>query len=77
MGQTSKGRKGTSWSQTKRLFDQADENWSANSIQHGLSTGEGLIWAVRDAGIEHNAVDDKRLLIVESEFGKVLKVATR
>ena len=77
VGQTSKGRKGTSWSQTKRLFDQADENWSASCIQHGLSTGEGLIWAVRDAGTEHNAVDDKRLLIVESEFGKVLKVTTR
>lgn len=77
VGQTSKGRKGTSWSQTKRLFDQADENWSANRIQHGLSTGEGLIWAVRDGGIEHSAVDDKRLLIVESEFGKVLKVCTR
>ena len=77
VGQTSKGRKGTSWSQTKRLFDHVDENWSANRIQHGLSTGEGLIWAVRDAGIEHDAVDDKRLLIVESEFGKVLKVTTR
>jgi hypothetical protein len=77
VGQTSKGRKGTSWSQTKRLFDQADENWSANRIQHGLSTGEGLIWAVHDAGIEHNAVDDKRLLIVESEFAKVLKQTTR
>jgi hypothetical protein len=77
VGQTSKGRKGTSWSQTKRLFDQADENWSANRIQHGLSTGEGLISAVHDAGIEHNAVDDKRLLIVESEFAKVLKQTTR
>jgi hypothetical protein len=77
VGQTSRGRKGTSWSQTKRLFDAVDENWTANRIQHGLSTGEGLIWAVRDGGIEHSAVDDKRLLIVESEFGKVLKVCTR
>lgn len=25
--------------------------------------------------IEHSAVDDKRLLIVESEFGKVLRYA--
>lgn len=76
VGKTSKGRKGTSWSQTKRLFDHVDEDWSANRIQHGLSTGEGLIWAVRDAG-EHSSVDDKRLLIVESEFGKVLKQTTR
>ena len=76
VGKTSKGRKGTSWSQTKRLFDHVDENWSANRIQHGLSTGEGLIWAVRDAGSQHESVDDKRLLIVESEFGKVLKVTT-
>ena len=42
-----------------------------------MSTGEGLIWAVRDAGVDHDAVDDKRLLIVESEFGKVLKVIAR
>ena len=77
VGQTSKGRKGTSWSQAKRPFKSVDEDWTANRIQDGLSTGEGLIWAIRDARVEGDAVDDKRLLIVESEFAKVLKVATR
>jgi len=74
VGQTAKGRKGTSWGYIKRLFEQVDENWACDRIQDGLSTGEGLIWAVHDDG---NAVDDKRLLVMESEFGKVLKVIAR
>jgi len=77
VGATSKGRKGTSWSQTKRPFEQLDEVWTAERIQHGLSSGEGLIWAVRDAGGAHDAVDDKRLLVLESEFANVLRVMAR
>jgi uncharacterized protein DUF3987 len=39
----------------------------------GLASGEGLIWHVRD---DPNIVD-KRLLVVESEFARVLKVMSR
>jgi hypothetical protein len=74
VGQTAKGRKGTSWGYIKRLFEQVDENWACDRIEDGLSTGEGLIWAVHDDG---NAIDDKRLLVMESEFGKVLSVIAR
>jgi hypothetical protein len=77
VGATSKGRKGTSWGHVKRLFETVDELWTANSIQHGLSSGEGLIWAVRDSGSNDNAVDDKRLLVLESEFANVLRVMGR
>jgi hypothetical protein len=48
VGQTSKGRKGTSWGHVKRLFMLADEDWASTRIEGGLSSGEGLIWAVRD-----------------------------
>jgi hypothetical protein len=48
VGPTSKGRKGTSWSHVRRLFEMADEAWVQGHISHGLSSGEGLIWAVRD-----------------------------
>jgi hypothetical protein len=48
VGKTSKARKGTSWGHTKRLLNGAEEQWVAERIQTGLSSGEGLIWAVRD-----------------------------
>lgn len=47
VGDTSKARKGTSWDYIRNIFETIDENWKWN-IQTGLSSGEGLIWAVRD-----------------------------
>lgn len=48
VGATSKGRKGTSWGQVRRLFERIDEQWAAKCTGGGLSSGEGLIWSVRD-----------------------------
>ena len=48
VGQSSKGRKGTSWSQIGRICERVDEDWRNNRVAGGLSSGEGLIWAVRD-----------------------------
>jgi hypothetical protein len=48
VGRSSKGRKGTSWGRIGRLFREADEPWADERVQSGLSSGEGLIWAVRD-----------------------------
>jgi hypothetical protein len=42
---SAKGRKGTSWSHVKNCFAAIDATWS---IVSGLSSGEGLIWHVRD-----------------------------
>jgi hypothetical protein len=47
-GKTGKGRKGTSWGRINRLLNAAEEEWATDRIQTGLSSGEGLIWAVRD-----------------------------
>ena len=47
MGRTSKGRKGSSWGRVCRLMDAVDAEWAAERVQSGLSSGEGLIWAVR------------------------------
>jgi hypothetical protein len=95
VGDTAAGRKGTSLSQTRRPFEIADENWAKNCYTNGLSSGEGLIWAVRDpierkdpikeSGkvtryepvIADHGVEDKRLLVVETEFSSTLKVADR
>lgn len=56
VGSTSKGRKGISWGQAARVFGTVDPDWLNNHVVGGLSSGEGLIWAVRDAIYRHEAV---------------------
>ena len=48
VGESSRGRKGTSWGRTLSLFGDADPAWKQGCITTGLSSGEGLIWSVRD-----------------------------
>lgn len=48
VGKTSKARKGTSWGHIRSRFQLVDPSWVNDRIQSGLSSGEGLIWAVRD-----------------------------
>jgi hypothetical protein len=48
VGRSSKGRKGSSWSRSLGLVGEADPIWAGNCVASGLSSGEGLIWAIRD-----------------------------
>ena len=48
VGSTSKGRKGTSLAQVMRLIDGLDDGWKKDCIKTGCSSGEGLLYAVRD-----------------------------
>jgi hypothetical protein len=48
LGVTSKGRKGTAWAHIRRLFETLDPTWVTDRVQTGLSSGEGLVWCVRD-----------------------------
>src|SRR5262249_33916982 len=57
-GQTSKGRKGTAWQHVLRLFESVDKQWT-ELIANGLSSGEGLIWAVRDPVEESQPIKEK------------------
>jgi len=86
VGPTSSGRKGTSWSWIEALFAGVDPTWSDLCVQSGLSSGEGLIAAVRDAVrrvendqeiLVQDGAKDKRLLVIEEEFGATLRVAQR
>ena len=45
----------------------------ANRTLTGLSSGEGLIWAIRDLTTDDPGITDRRLLVVEPEFASVLK----
>jgi hypothetical protein len=93
VGETSKGRKGSSTGRVQDLFYRVDPEWVDNHIQPGgLSSGEGLIYAVRDPieklirdkqtkeyvkEIIDDGVNDKRFMVVESEFAGTLKVMGR
>ncbi len=70
LGQTSKARKGMSWSLVKHVLSRAEPRWAKDHIKSGLASGEGLIAALKDGG-------DKRLLIYEPEFSRVLKATDR
>src|SRR5580704_1530734 len=48
VGSSSSGRKGTSWSQVRRVFEMTDPKWSSRLVA-GLSSGEGLIAEIRDS----------------------------
>src|SRR5262245_30260113 len=48
-GATSKGRKGTALGRIRQLMAVADADWERDNIQTGLSSGEGVIFHVRDA----------------------------
>jgi hypothetical protein len=48
VGESSKGRKGTSRGRVLQVMNFADEDWCKKCIAGGLSSGEGLIWCVRD-----------------------------
>jgi hypothetical protein len=83
VGPTGTGRKGSSWDYVRRLTEIADPVWEQNRTVSGLSSGEGLINAVRDAREDPNAknpdpgVTDKRVLAIQTEFAETLKVMSR
>ena len=86
VGPSAKARKGSSWDHVQRIFSQVDPDWAQRRIVSGLSSGEGLIWSVRDPDTTARARDrttdeendqDKRLLVLEAEFASVLKMVAR
>jgi hypothetical protein len=48
IGKTSGGRKGTSLGYPRKLFETVEPAWALGRVKSGLSSGEGLKWAVRD-----------------------------
>jgi hypothetical protein len=82
VGDTSRGRKGDAKNAAMRPIEEADPDW-AQRVSSGLSSGEGLIYHVRDAiskrdpkgeiALVDEGVTDKRLLAIETEFSGALK----
>jgi hypothetical protein len=76
VGASARGRKGSSWDHVRRLIIDADPSLESR-ILTGLSSGEGVIWAVRDPTSQDPGITDQRLLVIEPEFASVLKASSR
>lgn len=87
VGETAKGRKGTSWARVAQVF-HAVPGWKREVS--GLSSGEGFKYQVRDpresvkekngersVEVVDAGVADKRLLVQEPEFASVLRAGSR
>jgi hypothetical protein len=88
VGDSAKGRKGTSGGRARSVIQDADERWIDERMKNGLSSGEGLISEVRDEVKKWDSkadqfetidpgVRDKRLMLTEAEFASVLAVMAR
>lgn len=81
VGNTSSGRKGTSRGRILQILNLADPFWVKECQLSGLGSGEVLVSeAARRAGqLADEPVEspDHRLLIVEAELARLLKVMTR
>jgi len=81
VGPSAKARKGSSWDHVERIFAEVDPVWVEQRMVSGLSSGEGLIWTVRDSATDNGDSGrdsgDKRLLVLEAEFAAVLKMTAR
>jgi len=76
VGESARSRKGSSWDRVHRMIAGADPAIGAR-ILTGLSSGEGLIWSIRDPQSQDAGVTDRRLLVIEPEFASVLKNINR
>ena len=82
-GPTAKGRKGTAAQHVRRIIELADPSWAENNVASGISSGEGILHAIRDPSFGTDkktgaqvlldaGVDDKRLMLDEREFSSAL-----
>ena len=71
VGESSKARKGTSWNQVARLFEEVDPAWTENRVTSARLTAHGLM-----ALMGHQS-GDRRLLVLAEELAAVLHTMGR
>ncbi|MCA9169688.1 MAG: bifunctional DNA primase/polymerase [Planctomycetales bacterium] len=82
-GKSAKSRKGTSWGRIEQLLRLTSPMWLENHAADGIGSGEALVHLVRDTRVDAEGTvtdagcPDKRLMIQESEFTSILKIANR
>jgi hypothetical protein len=73
VGDSSKGRKGSSWRQIARLFSEVDHPWLSSRVTSAGLTAGGLVYSVRD----QQTPTDRRLLALSEEFASILYALKR
>ena len=73
VGDSSKARKGTSWSQVARLFAEVDRPWLSTRVTSARLTAGGIVYALRD----QQPPTDRRLLALSEEFASILYALKR
>ena len=85
VGPSNDGRKGTAVARARTVLSSVDEDFAHANIANGLSSGQGLIFHVRDAMDAPPPLDgkppktpdpgvrDKRLLVIEDEIAGPLR----
>lgn len=59
VGQSARGRKTASWGQVRSVLNEAEREWCENRCASGLSSGEGVIFNVRDPVESNEAVRER------------------
>jgi hypothetical protein len=86
VGNTADGAKGNSYQAVKRLIRAVSPDYCTDNIKGGYNSSEALIGDITDEieGIKkgqtvviEEGVDDKRLLVVEEEFSRILQIGKR
>jgi hypothetical protein len=78
VGDSSVGKKGTSWGRVISFIREVDSDWSKGNIVSGLGSGEAVIDMLKDPTDPIAAAfSDKRILLMEGEFAQVLQVMNR
>lgn len=78
VGDTSRGRKGTSWARVLEVLLPADEVMFGEKVLGGFGSGEAVVDAIADPnGEDQPGATDKRLLLHDPEFSRTLKSANR
>lgn len=75
VGDSSRGRKGTSWGYVRRILEEVDPTWAGTRIKGGLASGEGIVSELKDE--EEGVPKDKRLFLMEGELAGVLQVMSK
>jgi hypothetical protein len=76
VGDTAKGRKGTAAGRVRQIMQVADPQWVSDRMHSGgLSSGEGLIWAVHDKITQlerqgKGAAAERVEVVDQSRFGR-------
>jgi hypothetical protein len=72
IGDSAVSRKGTALGQVKELLGEVQADFPSR-MKKGLSSGEGVVYLLRDRHGEDPGAPDRRLLITEPEFSRVLQ----